>query len=117
MAEIVLTSKLDQAQAIAAISDQLQLPVGQVGRVFQKEFERLKAQARISTYLTVLTMRNVRSILRGARKRGFTCPFMPASASCHPDPRARGIRVMCTGFDALCAQAQEGGNHVAMLND
>ena len=107
MAEIVSPSKSDQAQAIAAISDQLQLPVGQVGRVFQKEFERLKAQARITTYLTVLTMRNVRSILGGARKRAFTCPYMPASVSCHPDPRARRIRVLCTGLDALCAQTQE----------
>jgi uncharacterized protein (DUF2126 family) len=66
---MVSPSDSDQARAIAAISDRLQLPVGQVGKVFQKEFERLKAQARIPTYLTVLTMRNVRSILGGARKR------------------------------------------------
>ena len=63
MAELVSPSKSDQARAIAAISDQLQLPVGQVGEVYQKEFERLSVQARIPTYLTVLTIRNVRSIL------------------------------------------------------
>ena len=68
MVEVPLPPESDQARAIAAISDQLHLPVGQVGEVYWKEFERLSVQARIKTYLTVLTMRNVRSILGGALK-------------------------------------------------
>ena len=68
MVELFSPLESDQTRAIAAISDQLQLPVGQVGEIYRKEFERLSVQARITTYLTVLTMRNVRSILGGAGK-------------------------------------------------
>ena len=98
----------DQARAIAAISDQLQLPVGQVDRVFQKEFERLKAQARITTfpYRADHAQRALDPSGEPA-SAALSCPYIPASASCHPDPRARAIRVLCTGLDALCAPSKE----------
>jgi hypothetical protein len=59
----------DQVRAIAMISDKLQLPIGEVGEIYRKEFERLAVQARIPTFLVVLAMRNARSILSGLGKR------------------------------------------------
>ena len=69
MTEPVSSFDADQVRAIAAISDKLQLPVGKVGEIYKKEFARLALHARITTYLVVLTMRNVQSILGAAGKR------------------------------------------------
>ena len=69
MTEPVSPLDADQVTAIAMISEKLKLPFGEVREIYRKEFERLAVQARIPTFLTVLTMRNVRTILRGVGKR------------------------------------------------
>jgi hypothetical protein len=69
MIESIASFEADQMSAIATIAAKLQLPTSKVGEVYRKEFERLSSQARIPTYLTVLTMRNVRSILGEVGRR------------------------------------------------
>ncbi len=70
MTEPVSPLGADHLTAIAMISEKLQVPISDVRDIYRKEFERLASRARIPTFLTVLTMGNVRSILRGHLKRG-----------------------------------------------
>jgi hypothetical protein len=57
----------DEAQrAIQALSDQLHVPQLKVLEVYKTEYRRISAQARIPTFVSVLAMRNTRSILRDA---------------------------------------------------
>jgi uncharacterized protein (DUF2126 family) len=69
MDELVSPLDADQVSAIATISEKLKLPFGEVREIYKREFERLAMHARIPNFLTVLTMRNVQSILRGVGKR------------------------------------------------
>jgi uncharacterized protein (DUF2126 family) len=69
MDELVSPLEADQVSAIATISEKLKLPFGEVREIYKREFERLAMHARIPNFLTVLTMRNVQSILRGVGKR------------------------------------------------
>ena len=57
------------ANAVATLCDELKCSAQEVGTVYQQEFDRLAAQAHISTFLDVLAMSNTRSILRQARSR------------------------------------------------
>jgi len=68
-----LTSTLDDhsrgiqdanSRAIQALSEKLQVPERKVSEVYCAEFKRLAAQSRISTFVSVLAMRNTRSLLR-----------------------------------------------------
>jgi len=54
----------DDSRAIQALSEQLQVPELKVTEVYRAEFSRLAAQSRIDTFLSVLAMRNTRSLLR-----------------------------------------------------
>ena len=55
--------------AIATLCDELKFSAQEVGAVYKEEFDRLAAEARISTFLDVLAMSHTRSILRRARSR------------------------------------------------
>ena len=55
----------DQSRAIAALSNELNMPKERVLEIYRTEFDRLAVRARISTFLVVLATRNTRSILRG----------------------------------------------------
>jgi hypothetical protein len=58
------TTFQDDSPAIRALSKQLQVPERKVMEVYRAEFNRLAAQSRIGTFLSVLAMRNTRSLLR-----------------------------------------------------
>jgi hypothetical protein len=57
----------DDARAVAALSEKLNLPEREVVEIYRIEFDRLAEQARIPNFLSVLAMRNTKSILKTAR--------------------------------------------------
>jgi Protein of unknown function (DUF3562) len=57
----------EHANVIKALSDELHIPVQQVGTVFSQELHRLAAQARVQAFLVLLATRNARSVLRDGR--------------------------------------------------
>ena len=64
--------KADDFSAIATLSNELKIPVSEVGVIYKNQFDRLAVQARITNFLVVLAMRNTRSILReGGRRANF----------------------------------------------
>jgi hypothetical protein len=66
MPESIPNSDDDAQRAIQALSEQLDVPELKVLEVYITEYRRLSAQSRIATFVSVLAMRNTRSILRGA---------------------------------------------------
>jgi hypothetical protein len=60
----------DDARAVAALSEKLQLPEREVVEIYKIEFDRLAGQARIPNFLSVLAMRNTKSILRSSGTSG-----------------------------------------------
>jgi len=64
--ESIPSSDDDAQRAIQALSEQLHVPELKVLEVYKTEYSRLSAQSRISTFVSVLAMRNTRSILREA---------------------------------------------------
>jgi hypothetical protein len=64
--ESIPSSDDDAQRAIQALSEQLRVPELKVLEVYKTEYRRLSAQSRISTFVSVLAMRNTRSILREA---------------------------------------------------
>jgi hypothetical protein len=65
MGESIPSSDDDAAQrAIQALSEELHVPEMKVLEVYKTEYRRLSAQSRIATFVSVLAMRNTRSILR-----------------------------------------------------
>ncbi|HWX28803.1 MAG TPA: DUF3562 domain-containing protein [Steroidobacteraceae bacterium] len=63
----------DDARAVAALSEKLNLPEREVVEIYKIEFDRLAEQARIPNFLSVLAMRNTRSILRASGTSGMRC--------------------------------------------
>jgi hypothetical protein len=57
----------DAQRAIQALSEKLDVPELKVLEVYKTEYRRLSAQSRIATFVSVLAMRNTRSILRDSR--------------------------------------------------
>lgn len=51
-------------RAIGSLSDRTGAPLVEVRRLFAKEFSRLEVGAKVRSYLAVLTVSNVRAILR-----------------------------------------------------
>jgi len=66
MPESIPNGDDDAQRAIQALSEQLDVPELKVLEVYKTEYRRLSAESRISTYVSVLAMRNTRSILRDA---------------------------------------------------
>jgi hypothetical protein len=64
MAESIPRSDDDAQLAIQALSEKLHVPELRVLEVYKTEYRRLSAQSRIATFVSVLAMRNTRSILR-----------------------------------------------------
>ena len=69
MAESPSHIPTDHLGAIATLADELKVPVQEVGAIFESQFDRLAAQARITNFLVVLAMQNTRSILREGNRR------------------------------------------------
>jgi uncharacterized protein DUF3562 len=70
MIESVSRIQDDDARAVAALSEKLQLPEREVVEIYKIEFDRLAEQARIPNFLSVLAMRNTKSILRSSGTSG-----------------------------------------------
>ncbi len=51
------------AKAVAALSEELHVSADDVVEVYNHEFSRLHAQARIKTYVGILAMSNTKNIL------------------------------------------------------
>ena len=64
MAESMPSSDDDAQRAIQALSEELHVPELKVLEVYKTEYRRLSAQSRIATFVSVLAIRNTRSILR-----------------------------------------------------
>jgi hypothetical protein len=64
MPESIPSSDDDAQRAIQALSEKLDVPELKVLEVYNTEYRRLSAQSRIATFVSVLAMRNTRSILR-----------------------------------------------------
>ena len=64
MAESIPSSDDDARRAIQALSEKLDVPELKVLEVYKTEYSRLSAESRIATFVSVLAMRNTRSILR-----------------------------------------------------
>jgi uncharacterized protein DUF3562 len=64
MTESIPSSDDDARRAIQALSEQLDVPEVKVLEVYKTEYNRLSAESRIATFVSVLAMRNTRSILR-----------------------------------------------------
>jgi len=64
--ESIPSSDDDAQRAIQALSEQLRVPELKVLEVYKTEYRRLSAQSRIATFVSVLAIRNTRSILRDA---------------------------------------------------
>ena len=73
MIEAVSTIQDDDARAVAALSEKLNLPEREVVEIYRIEFDRLAEQARIPNFLSVLAMRNTKSILRASGSSGLPC--------------------------------------------
>jgi hypothetical protein len=66
MPESIPSGDDDAQRAIQALSEKLDVPEFKVLEVYKTEYRRLSAQSRIATFVSVLAMRNTRSILRDA---------------------------------------------------
>jgi hypothetical protein len=64
--ESIPISDDDAQRAIQALPEQLQVPEFKVLEVYKTEYIRLSSQSRIANFVSVLAMRNTRSILRNA---------------------------------------------------
>jgi hypothetical protein len=67
-------------RAIEALARQSQVPIDHVAQLYERELAVLTVGARITGFLTILTTRKVRELLRQRRH--------PARASAAPAPRA-----------------------------
>ena len=66
MPESIPSGDDDAQRAIQALSEKLDVPEFKVLEVYKTEYRRLSAQSRIATFVSVLAIRNTRSILRDA---------------------------------------------------
>jgi Protein of unknown function (DUF3562) len=59
----------EHAGVIARLSDDLDVPLDEVGEIYREQLDRLAAGARIRSFLPLLAARNTRSVLRRVGKR------------------------------------------------
>jgi hypothetical protein len=57
------------AKEFAALSEKLRVSTNDVVKVYEEEFTRLHAQARVKTYVGVLAMSNTKAILHKTASR------------------------------------------------
>lgn len=55
----------DHGHVVAAIADELRIPIDEVHGVYREELRRLDAQARIRQFIPTLAARSTRNLLRG----------------------------------------------------
>jgi len=59
----------EHGRLVASLSDELHMPIHEVGAIYREQLDRLAAQARIQSFLSVLAVRNTRSVLRARTTR------------------------------------------------
>lgn len=57
----------DAQRVIQALAERLKVPETTVTEIYQTEYRRIAAQSRIAAFVSVLAMRNTRSLLIEAR--------------------------------------------------
>ncbi len=67
--DIRTESFADRGRVIAEIARELNVPIEQVDRVFQRELSRLMAHARIQQFVPTLAVYGTRRLLRGYQMR------------------------------------------------
>lgn len=55
---------MDIGDPVAALSKKLHVPRQKIEEIYSAQLERLSAEARIDSFLTILAIRNARAILR-----------------------------------------------------
>jgi hypothetical protein len=61
------TEQSTRQRGIVFLSEESHVPIGQVTQLYEHEWAALGRGARISSFLPILTVRNVRRLLRGRR--------------------------------------------------
>ena len=61
---------VDQDAIISSLADETRYPVPIVKRIYEMEFGRLKAVARVTDYLVLFASRRTRDLLLSARRQG-----------------------------------------------
>jgi nanoRNase/pAp phosphatase (c-di-AMP/oligoRNAs hydrolase) len=69
MNELMSSTESHDTQAFAALSEKLRVSPNDVVKVYEEEFTRLHAQARVKTYVGVLAMSNTKDILHKTASR------------------------------------------------
>ncbi len=69
MDESMSSAETYDAKALAALSEKLHVSASAVVEVYNGEFTRLQAQARVKTYVGVLAMSNTKDILHKTTSR------------------------------------------------
>jgi hypothetical protein len=80
------TEAVRHERAIRSLHDRTGAPLPEVRRLFAHEFSRLELGAKVRSYLSVLTVSNVRAMLR--RKGGLGPRYVSSEnvhSSKHPD--------------------------------
>ena len=72
----LLDERPDHQRAIEFLAHESHVPINVVSPLYQAEWAKLEIGARITAYISILTMRNVRRMLR---QRGYA-PGIPPSA-------------------------------------
>ena len=65
-----LKGDVDHDAIITSIAQEVHYPIPIVKRIFEDEFARLKAVARVSDYLVLFASRRTRDLLLSARRQG-----------------------------------------------
>ncbi|HUH95240.1 MAG TPA: DUF3562 domain-containing protein [Casimicrobiaceae bacterium] len=67
-----LTGDVDHEAIISSIAQEMHYPIPIVKRIYEDEFARLRALARVSDYLVLFASRRTRNLLHAARRQGST---------------------------------------------
>ena len=60
-------SRADPRQIVADLAEQSRWPIDDVASIYEREFAELEATARVTSFLHIFAVRNVRAILQGGR--------------------------------------------------
>ncbi len=67
-----LKGDVDHDAIISSIAQEVHYPIPIVKRIYEDEFERLKAVARVTDYLVLFASRRTRDLLLSARRQRYS---------------------------------------------
>jgi hypothetical protein len=65
---------VDHKRMIELLAEESTVSIGEVTRLYEHERAGLEASARVKRFLPILTIRNVRELLRHSRVKALTVP-------------------------------------------